>query len=82
MEAENFNYKLIAATVLGVLGGLLLASYLGAHDRDKSLSKHVATLSKVLEQLEGVNIEEADSLKERIKNILTTIESTYGKPEE
>ena len=82
MEIENFNYKIIAATVLGAIGGLLLASYLGAQDRDKSLSKHVASLSKVLEQLEGINIEEAESLKERIENILTTIESTYGKPEE
>ena len=82
MEAENLNYKIIAAAVLGVLGGLLLASYLGSQDRDKSLSEHLASLSKILKQLEGINSVEAENLKERVENILTTIESTYGNAKE
>ena len=77
MEEEHFNYKIIAAAVLGALGGLLLASYLHKGE-DKSLSHHLATLSKILEQIEDLKSEEAESFKERIENLLTTIESTYG----
>jgi hypothetical protein len=83
MEPENYNYKIMAATALGALGGLLLASYLcRLKDLGKPLSKHVAILGNILEQIEDVNSEEAESLKERIENILTTIESAYGNPEE
>ena len=64
-------------------GGVLLASYLhGIRDQDKSLSEHLAALSKVLEQIEGAGGEEAESLKERIENILTVIDSNYGNAEE
>lgn len=83
MEAEHSNYKLIAATALGALGGLLLAGYLcEAKHHDNPLSKHVAALSKILEQIESVNDVDTENLKERIENILTTIEKSYGNPEE
>lgn len=83
MEAEHSNYKLIAATALGALGGLLLAGYLcRAKQMDSPLSEHVAALSKVLEQIEGVNDVDVENLKERIERLLTTIEKTYGNPEE
>ena len=79
MEADHINYKIIAAAVLGAFGGLLLASYLfRAEDQDKSLSHHLATLSKIIEQMEDLKSEEVESFKERIENLLTTIESTYG----
>lgn len=82
METDSINYKIIAATALGALGGLLLAGYLcEAKHQDNPLSKHVAALSKILEQIESVGDEEKENLKDRIENILTTIEKSYGDPE-
>lgn len=83
MEAEHSNYKLIAATALAALGGLLLAGYLcRAKQMNSPLSEHVSSLSKVLEQIEGVDDVDMENLKERIERLLTTIEKTYGNPEE
>ena len=39
-------------------------------------------LSLLFEQIENINTEESEKLKERIENILTTIESGYGDSEE
>ena len=79
MSLEKENYKIIAAVAIGAIGGLLLGKYVwGQDDSDRPLSKHLATLSEVLEQIEGIETKEAEYLKERIHNILTTIESNYG----
>lgn len=83
MSVEKDNYKVIAAAGLGALGGLILGNYLWkTQSNDRTLSKLLATLSKVLEQIEGINTKEAEDLKERILNILKTIESHYGNTEE
>jgi hypothetical protein len=79
MSLEKENYKIIAAVAIGAIGGLLLGNYIWGKDNSgKPLSKHLATLSEVLEQIEGIDTKEAKDLKERIHNILTTIESNYG----
>ncbi len=83
MKIEKDNYKIIAAVAIGALGGLILGNYIwGTPDNDKTISKHLATLSKVLEEIEGINTEESENLKERIQNILETIESNYGNNKE
>lgn len=83
MEEDHSNYKLIAASALGALGGLLLAGYLcRAKQMDSPISKHVAALSKVLEQIEGVDDVDVENLKERVERLLITIEKTYGNAEE
>ncbi len=80
---ENENYKILAALAFGAMGGLLLGNYIwgSAQGKNRSLSNHLTTLSKVVEQIENINTEESEKLKERIENILTTIESSYGDPE-
>ena len=79
MKAEKDNYKLIAAGVMGAICGLLLGEYLRGKDGDqRPLSKHLATLSEILEQIEGIDTKEVKDLKDRIHNIITTIESNYG----
>lgn len=79
MKVEKDNYKLLAAGAIGAIGGLLLGEYLrGKEENHKPLSKHLATLSEVLEQIEGIDTKEAEDLKERIHKILTVIESNYG----
>ncbi len=83
MELDNPNYKIIAATALGALGGMLLAGYLiNAKREDTPLSKHVAALSKLIEQFEGFHDEDSEDLKERIERLLNTIETSHAKPEE
>lgn len=83
-ETDQSNLKVIAAAAVGALGGLFLAAYFCKGRQDNSpLSKHVAALSKLIEQIEHINDDlEAESLKQRIESLLTTIEKSYGKPEE
>jgi hypothetical protein len=79
---ENENYKLLAALAFGAVGGMVLGHYLwGGEGRNKSLSQHLDALSKVIEQIEKIDPEESEELKERIDKILHTLESTYGDPE-
>lgn len=79
MTFEKENYRLIAAVAIGAIAGLLLGNYVwGKGDGDRPLSKHLATLSEILEQIEGIDTKEAKDLKERIHNIISTIESNYG----
>lgn len=83
MEANNPNYKIIAAAGLGALGGVLLAAYLfNARNDGKPLSEHVASLSNLIKQLEEVKGDDLENLKEKIEGLITTIEQSYGKPEE
>lgn len=83
MEIDNPNYKIIAAAGLGALGGMILAAYLFKPGNEgKPLSEHVASLSRLIEQLEGIKGEDMDKLKERIEGLITTIERSYGNPEE
>jgi hypothetical protein len=83
MRLKEENYKIIAALAIGAIGGLILGNYIrDTQITGKPLSKHVAALSKVLKQIEGINTEDAENLKERIQNILKTIESTYGNTKE
>ena len=80
---ESDNYKLIAALAFGAMGGLILGRILwGSPGREQSLSKHLATLSKVMEQLEELNTFESEHLKEKIENIISTFESSYGNAKE
>ena len=82
MESEN--YKILAALAFGAMGGILLGNYIwgsSPQGKNRSLSNHLATLSKVVEQIENINTDESEKLKERIENILTTIESSYGDSE-
>ncbi len=81
---DNENYKILAALAFGAMGGILLGNYIwgsSPEGKNRSLSNHLATLSKVVEQIENINTEESEKLKERIENILTTIESSYGDSE-
>jgi hypothetical protein len=79
---EKENYKFIAALAIGAMGGMVLGHYLwGAEGKKRALSDHLATLSKLVEQIEKIDPEESEKLKERIDNILRTIESNYGHSE-
>lgn len=80
---EKENYKIIAGIAIGAIGGLLLGKYLwGQDDSETPISKHLKTLSEVLEQIEGLDTEDAKDLKERIHIVLNSIESTYGLAKE
>jgi len=80
MENDNDKIKLIGAVAVGAIGGLLLGSYIwGTHNN--ALSNHLSTLSNILKEIEEMKTDESEDLKERINNILNTIESGYVKTE-
>ena len=80
---DNDKYKLIAALAIGATGGLFLGNYIcKKHDINLSLSKHLSLLSKVVEQIEDIEVDDITDVKERVQNILNTIESTYGNAKE
>ena len=81
MDQDQVNIKLIGAVALGAIGGILLGRYIWGTETPKvALSDHLSTLSDILQQIEGIKTVEAEDLKERIHNILNTIESSYVSP--
>ena len=82
MEAKTQIDKTIVASALalGALGGLLLGSYLWRNNNsEQSLSSNLGTISKVVEEIERFDLDEADLLKERIEHLIKTIKESYGK---
>jgi hypothetical protein len=82
MEAKTQIDKTIVASALalGALGGLLLGSYLWRNNNsEQSLSSHLGTISKVVEEIENFDLDEADLLKERIEHLIKTIKESYGE---
>ena len=72
---DNQSTKLMVAAALGAVGGLLLGLYLwGPEEKKGKLSKHLETLSKIVEELEQVDQKEAKDLKERISKIIRSVE--------
>jgi len=81
MEALTHTERniILSALALGAMGGLLLGSYLWRNDNNEhSLSKHLGTISKVVEEIEQFDLEEADQLKEGIEHLIKTIKESYG----
>ena len=71
---------IVSALALGAMGGLLLGSYLWRNENNEhSLSKHMGTISKVVEEIEKFDLEEVDLLKERIEDLIKTIKESYGE---
>jgi hypothetical protein len=71
---------IVSALALGAMGGLLLGSYLWRNENNEhSLSKHMGTISKVVEEIEKFDLEEVDLLKERIEDLIKTIKASYGE---
>ncbi len=81
MEAKTQLDKsiVVSALALGAMGGLLLGSYLWRNNSEHSLSSHLGTLSKVVEEIEKFDLEETEQLKERIEHLIKTIKESYGE---
>ena len=71
---------IVSALALGAMGGLLLGSYLWRNENNEhSLSEHLGTISKVVEEIEKFDLEEVDLLKDRIEDLIKTIKASYGE---
>jgi len=72
---DDQNTKLMVAAALGSVGGLLLGLYLwGPEERRGKLSKHLATLSEIVKDLEDVDTEEVKSVKDKISKVIKSVE--------
>jgi len=72
---ENDNVKLLVAAGLGAISGLLLGMFIwGGDDKKGKLSKHLASISEIVKELEDLDTEEARDLKDKVKSILGNVE--------
>lgn len=83
---ENRGVKLVIATAMGMLGGLLLGRYLwGLEERKGKLSDHLLKLGDIVKELEEIETHEAQDLKAKLSKLITGIEqeinSTDGTAE-
>jgi hypothetical protein len=71
---------ILSALAFGAMGGLLLGSYLWrSGTNEHKLSRHLGILSRVIEEIEEIDLEETDLLKERIEQLIKTIKASYGE---
>jgi len=83
MSENNENSKLLIAGVVGGLAGLMLGAYIwNKNNGENPLSGKLKSIVKAIEQLEGINTDDAKSLKEKLKNLLQNLNENYGKSEE
>lgn len=80
------NVRLLVAAALGATSGLLLGMYLFSEAEKKGkLSKHLLSLSDLVQELEELKTEESKELKDKVKGILNSVQELFdqkdGKPE-
>ena len=80
------NVRLLVAAALGATSGLLLGMYLfSEEEKTGKLSSHLESLSDLAKELEGLKTDEAKELKDKVKNILNSVQELLdqkdGKPE-
>ena len=69
------NIRLLVAAAMGTVSGLLLGMLIGGGEEKKGkLSKHLSSLSDIVRELEELDSEEAKELKEKVRNILGSVE--------
>ena len=74
------NVRLLVAAGMGVLAGLVLGMYIWAgEERKVKLSNYVSSLSDIIRELEELDTEEAKDLKEKVKNIIESVEEVLKK---
>lgn len=73
MNKENIS--LLVAAAMGTVSGLLLGMLIwGGEEKKGKLSKHLSSLSDIVRELEELDSEEAKELKEKVRNILGSVE--------
>ena len=73
MNIKNEDSKLIIAGIAGGVAGLLLGAYIWRNDDKNPISGKLKTMTKVIEQLENLDSEDAVILKDKLKNLLLNL---------
>ncbi len=69
------NVRILIAAALGATAGLLLGMYLfSEEEKIGKLSKHLESLSDLVKELEDLKTDEAKDLKDKVKNILNSVQ--------
>ncbi|MFD1294006.1 hypothetical protein ACFQ5N_09185 [Lutibacter holmesii] len=79
MDLKKDDSKLIIAGVAGGIAGLLLGAYIWRNDEKNAISKKLKTITKVIEQLENLDSEDAIVLKDKLKNLLLNLNYEESK---
>lgn len=80
MSIKSEDSKLIIAGVVGGLAGLMLGAYIWSQKEDeKPISSKLKAIAKAIEQLENIDTEDANSLKEKLNTLLLNLNDKYGK---
>ncbi len=83
MNLKSENTKLIIAGIAGGIAGLALGAYIWSkNEEEKPISSKLKAIAKAIEQLENIDTEDANSLKEKLNTLLLNLNSKYGKSEE
>ena len=83
MNIKSEDTKLIIAGIAGGIAGLVLGAYIWSkNNEEKPISSKLKAITKAIEQLENINTEDANSLKEKLNTLLLNLNSKYGKSEE
>ena len=71
---------MLIAAATGAVGGLLLGMVLwGGEEKKGNLSARISSIGDIVGQLENLNTNEANELRDQIKDILGSVEDILGR---
>jgi hypothetical protein len=69
------NIRLLVAGALGTVSGLLLGMVLwGGEEKKGRISRQLSSLSDIMKELEDMDTKEARDLRDKVRNILGSVE--------
>lgn len=83
MNIKSEDSKLIIAGIAGGIAGVVLGAYIWSKkEEDKPISSKLKAITKAIEQLENIDTEDAQNLKEKLNSFLINLNSKHEKSEE
>ncbi len=82
-EGKGIDSKLLIAGFVGGVAGLILGAFIwGNKDGENPISDKLKSITSAIQQLEGINTNEANSLMKKLKGLLLDLNEKHEKSEE
>jgi uncharacterized protein YoxC len=82
-KEKSMESKLLIAGVVGGVAGLILGAFIwGNKDGENPISDKLKSITSAIQQLEGINTNEANSLMKKLKGLLLDLNEKHEKSEE